>query len=137
MESLSIKEGQVASFTKTIGEFDIYAFAGITGDFNPAHIDDVSAKKSRFNRRIAHGMISAGLISSVIGMKLPGPGTIYLKQDIEFCAPVFIGDTITAIVEVDRIDRDRNRAYLKTICRNQDGKEVVTGTALVIPPKLP
>ena len=127
--------GQSESFTKTISESDVYLFAGVTGDFNPAHIDEEQAKNSKFQTRIAHGMLSAGLISSVIGMKIPGPGTIYLNQTLTFCAPVHIGDTITAIAEVLSIDYEKNRVYLKTFCRNQEGQIVVTGEAVTSPRK--
>lgn len=127
--------GQSASFSKTIGESDIYLFAGVTGDFNPAHVDEEQARDSRFQTRIAHGMLSAGLISSVIGMKLPGPGTIYLNQTLTFCAPVYIGDTITATAEVQSIDYEKKRVVLKTECCNQEGKIVVTGEAVASPPK--
>jgi len=128
------KAGNTASLSKTISEYDVYSFAGITGDFNPAHINEEYAKSNRFGTRIAHGMLSAGLISSVIGMKLPGPGTIYLEQQLRFTAPVFIGDTITATITIEDID-EWNRMTLTTVCSNQNGKEVLQGKALVIPPK--
>ncbi len=131
IDELSV--GQSDSFTKTISESDVYLFAGVTGDFNPAHIDEEQAKSSKFQTRIAHGMLSAGFISSVMGMKLPGPGTIYISQTLTFCAPVHIGDTITATVEVLSIDYERNRVFLKTFCRNQDGRIVVTGEAVTSP----
>ncbi len=127
--------GQSESFTKTISESDVYLFAGVTGDFNPAHIDEEQAKNSKFQTRIAHGMLSAGLISNVIGMKIPGPGTIYLNQSLTFCAPVHIGDTITAIAEVLSIDYEKNRVYLKTFCKNQEDQIVVTGEAVTSPRK--
>lgn len=133
IEALEI--GQTASFSKTITEHDIYTFAGVTGDLNPAHINEVYAKRTAFHERIAHGMLSAGLISAVIGMQLPGPGTIYLGQELSFCAPVHIGDTITASVSVLSLNQERNRAELETVCTNQDGVCVVKGTAKVMPPK--
>jgi 3-hydroxybutyryl-CoA dehydratase len=127
--------GDSASFTKTLSETDIYLFAGITGDMNPAHVDAISASEGMFKQRIAHGMLSASFISTVLAMKLPGPGTIYLGQDLQFRAPVFIGDTITARVEVtEKIDR-RMWAKLKTTVTNQDGKLVINGVATVLPPK--
>ncbi len=101
--------GQRASFTKTVSECDVYLFAGITGDFNPVHVDERSAENSIFGERIVHGILAAGLISSVIGMKLPGAGTIYLEQDARFLLPVKIGDTVTAIVEVAEIIIRKNR----------------------------
>ena len=127
--------GDSASFTKTLSETDIYLFAGITGDMNPAHVDAVSASAGMFKQRIAHGMLSASFISTVLAMKMPGPGTIYLGQDLQFRAPVFIGDTVTARVEVtEKIDA-RKWAKLKTTVTNQDGKLVVDGVATVLPPK--
>jgi len=130
-----INVGDRASFEKTISETDIYLFAGITGDLNPAHIDQVEAEKSMFKGRIAHGILVSGLISTVLGMYLPGPGTIYLGQELKFLAPVRIGDTIRAEVEViEKID-EKNRVKLKTQCINQEGKVVIDGIATVMPPK--
>lgn len=127
--------GQTASFTKTISETDVYMFAGITGDFNPAHIDETYAKTTAFKTRIAHGMLSAGLISNVLGNQLPGPGTIYLQQQLNFRAPVAIGDTITATVEVVEIIREKKRVRLKTVCTNQDQVVVLDGEAVISPPR--
>lgn len=98
-----LKIGDTAEFAKTVSESDIYLYAGITGDFNPAHINEDYAKNTFFKTRIAHGMLSAGFISTVIGNELPGTGSIYVKQDLRFLAPVRIGDTITARVEVIEI----------------------------------
>ena len=95
-----IKVGDTAEFAKTVTETDIYLYAGITGDFNPAHVNEVYAKNTFFKTRIAHGMLTAGFISAIIANQLPGPGTIYLKQDLSFLAPVHIGDTITGRVEI-------------------------------------
>ena len=92
--------GDAAEMAKTVTETDVYLFAGITGDFNPAHVNEAYAKDTFFKGRIAHGMLSAGFISAVFAMKLPGPGAIYLSQFMEFKAPVRIGDTVTARVEV-------------------------------------
>jgi len=124
--------GQSASFTKTVSEADVTLFAGISGDFNPLHVNEEYARKSRFGRRIAHGLFSAGLISSVLGMQLPGPGAIYLKQDLKFLAPVFIGDTITARVEVLSYREDKHIVTLQTDCVNQHGEKVVTGEAVLM-----
>lgn len=125
--------GDSASFTKTLSEADIYLFAGITGDLNPAHVDAVSAAGGMFKQRIAHGMLSASFISTVLAMRLPGPGTIYVGQDLQFRGPVFIGDTITARVEcTEKLDQ-RKWAKFKTTVTNQDGKLVVAGEATVIP----
>ena len=127
--------GQKEFVEKTISETDIYLYAGITGDLNPAHVNEEYAKKTFFKSRIAHGMLTAGLISAVVGMKLPGPGTIYMAQELKFTAPVRIGDTIKAEGEVVEINKDKNIAVIKTTCTNQDGIVVLTGTATVKPPK--
>ena len=130
-----ITVGETAEFSKTITESDIYGFAGITGDFNPAHIDQVYAEKTFFKGRIAHGMLSAGMISAVIGTQLPGPGTIYMTQSLRFRAPVRIGDTVTAKVEVTELIEAKNRAKLATTCLIQDGTLVLEGEALVLLPE--
>lgn len=132
---LEMKVGDFATFTKTVSENDVYQFAGVTGDFNPAHVNAEFAKASVFKERIAHGMLSAGFISTVLGTRLPGPGAIYIKQELSFLAPVKIGDTITAKVEVSKIMEDKNRVVLKTTCTNQNGKDVVDGEAVMMPPK--
>jgi 3-hydroxybutyryl-CoA dehydratase len=132
-----ISVGSAAEFVKTVSETDIYLYAGITGDFNPAHLNEVYAQTTFFKKRIAHGMLTAGFISSILGIQLPGPGTIYLKQELNFLAPVFIGDTITARVEVVEVVAEKNRVRFKTTCSNQDGKVVLDGEALVMPPKAP
>lgn len=130
-----IKLGEKAYFEKTISETDVYLYAGITGDLNPAHINEEYAKNTFFKGRIAHGMLTSGFISAVLGMKLPGPGTIYLGQELKFTAPVRIGDTIKAEVEVVEIIEEKNRVKLRTTCRNQDGEVVLDGVATVMPPK--
>ena len=127
--------GQTAEFTKTISESDVYLFAGISGDHNPMHVNDVYAKQSRFKGRICHGMLSSSLISTVIGTKLPGNGSVYVRQQLLFKAPVLFGDTITAKVEVEEIDLEKNRVMLRTYCLNQDGIMVTDGSAVVIPPQ--
>lgn len=132
-----IKVGDSAEFGKTISESDIYMYAGITGDFNPAHINEAYAQKTFFKTRIAHGMLTAGFISAILANQLPGPGTIYIKQELKFLAPVRIGDTITAKVEVIEIIAEKNRLRLKTTCTNQEGTQVLDGEALVSPPKPP
>ena len=134
---LEIKIGDTAEFAKTVTESDIYLYAGVTGDFNPAHINEDYAKKTFFKTRIAHGMLSAGFISTVIGNKLPGTGTIYVTQNLSFLSPVRIGDTITAKIEVVDIIDDKNRIRLKTTCFNQEGTQVLNGEAVVSPPKPP
>jgi 3-hydroxybutyryl-CoA dehydratase len=138
MEGKSIDEmrlGDSASVEKTISESDVYLYAGITGDFNPAHVNQAEAEKTRFGGRIAHGMLSAGLISAVLGMQLPGPGAIYISQELKFMAPVRIGDTIKAEAEVIEILPEKNRIKLKTSCWNQEGKMVIDGFAVAMPPK--
>ncbi len=127
--------GDVAEFTKTISESDVYLYAGITGDLNPAHVNAVYAEKTFFKTRIAHGMLVGGLISTVIGTQLPGPGTIYMKQALGFLAPVRIGDTITARVTVMEKLPEKGRVRLQTTCRNQEDTIVLDGEALVSPPR--
>lgn len=129
-----LKIGDQASTAKTISESDVYLFAGITGDHNPAHVNEVYASQTRFGRRIAHGILSAGLISAVLAMKLPGPGTIYLGQELKFVRPVYFGDTITATCTVSELLPEKNIARLETVCTNQDGAVVIKGTATVMPP---
>jgi 3-hydroxybutyryl-CoA dehydratase len=129
--------GDAAEFSKTVSESDIYLYAGISGDFNPAHIDAVYAAGTFFKKRIAHGMLSAGFISAVIGTRLPGTGTIYVGQQLKFLAPVYVGDTITARVVVAAITPEKNRVTLKTTCSNQEGNVVLDGEAIVSPPKAP
>jgi 3-hydroxybutyryl-CoA dehydratase len=125
--------GQKASFTKTISEHDVYAFAGITGDFNPVHVDAVAAAASPFGARVVHGMLTASLLSTVLGMHLPGPGAIYVSGSTTFKRPVFLGDTITAEVEVAELDVEKNRARFRTRCLNQHGKVVLEGESLLMP----
>ena len=127
--------GDSASVSKTVTETDVYLFAGITGDLNPAHVNEVASSQTMFKGRIAHGMLSAGFISAVLGMYLPGPGTIYLGQELKFTKPVRIGDTVTATCTVVEKDDAKNRLKLETICTNQDGDIVVKGMATVMPPK--
>ena len=138
MENYTIDQlviGQSASMSKTISEHDVYSFAGITGDFNPAHVDEEYAKGTRFKGRIVHGMLSIGFVSAVIGMRLPGPGTIYLGQEMKFTKPVHFGDSITATVTVSEINREKNIVKLDTVCTNQNGEAVLTGKATIMPPK--
>lgn len=124
--------GQRASFTKTITEADISLFAGVTGDLNPLHVDKEFAKRTRFGERIAHGFLTAGLISAVLGTRLPGPGSIYLSQSLTFQKPVKIGDTITAKVEVTAYHKEKRIVTLETKCLNQDSVVVLSGEAVVL-----
>ncbi|MGD1971401.1 MAG: MaoC family dehydratase [Desulfobacterales bacterium] len=132
-----MKVGDTAKFSKTVSESDVYLFAGITGDLNPAHVSEEFAKDTFFKTRIAHGMLSASFISTVIGTMLPGPGSVYMRQEANFLAPVKLGDTITAVVEVAEIIADKKRVRLKTYCLNQEKTIVVDGEALVSPPRAP
>ena len=126
-----IKVGDKASISKTVTDQVVRTFAEVTEDFNPVHVDAEFAAKSLFKERIAHGMLGAGLISAVLGTKLPGPNTIYLGQEMKFLAPVKIGDTITAEVEVlEKIDKPK-LLKLKTVVRNQSGTVVIDGIATV------
>lgn len=134
---MHVKRGMTASVARTVVESDILKFAFATGDINPVHLDEDYAKKTRFGKRIAHGMLSASFISNVLGTRLPGPGTVYLEQSLEFCRPVFIGDTITATATVTKVNRKKNRAWLNTVCTNDKGKPVVTGRALVMFESMP
>jgi 3-hydroxybutyryl-CoA dehydratase len=127
--------GDKASFTKTVTEADVVNYAGVTGDFNPAHINEEYAKKTMFKGRIAHGMLGAGFISAVLGTKLPGPGAIYISQDLQFTAPVKINDTVTATAEVIEKDEEKNKVTIKTTCKNQEEKVVIKGEAVLMPPK--
>ena len=129
-----IQIGQIASVTKTISEYDVYAYAGVTGDFNPVHINAPYAEGTFFKERIAHGMLTASFVSTVLGMYMPGPGTIFISNTASFLAPVRIGDTITATCEViEKLDKGKIR--LKSTVTNQDGEVVLTGESLVSPPK--
>ena len=126
--------GQSAEMTKIITEEDVFLFAGITGDRNPVHISKEFAAKSRFGERIAHGMLTAGLISAVIGMKLPGPGCLYVSQTLSFLAPVRIGDEVTARAEVVEVISEK-RLKLRTQCINQRKEVVLEGEAIIVPPR--
>lgn len=132
---MSLKVGDSASRTKTITDADVQDFARASGDTNPVHLDEDYAATTRFGRRIAHGMLTGSLISAVLGNDLPGNGSIYLGQEFRFKAPVFIGDTITATVEVTAYREEKRIATLKTTCTNQEGAVVLEGEAVVIAPK--
>lgn len=126
--------GQRAELTRVISDEDVRLFARLTGDDNPIHLDEAAGRASRFGGRIAHGMLVGSLISTAIGMHLPGPGTVYLTQALKFTRPVRIGDTVTVLVEVLEIIAAKGRARLATTCRNQDGDMVLDGEALVMVP---
>ena len=127
-----LQPGEKASRTTTITDEMVRAFADLTGDTNPVHLDDAYAAGTRFGRRIAHGMIAAGLISAVLANDLPGPGTVYLSQTLQFKAPIYPGDTITAAVEVKKVRPDKPIVTLYTSCRNQDDVVVLEGEAVVL-----
>jgi 3-hydroxybutyryl-CoA dehydratase len=126
--------GQKASFGKTITETDVYLFAGISGDINPAHTNEEYAKNTFFKGRIAHGLISAGLVSGVLGNIMPGHGTIWLSQSLNFMAPVHFGDTVTATVEI--IEKLDKKVKVKATCTNQNSVVVLEGEGVVSPPRI-
>lgn len=126
-----LKIGQKASVQKTFTAADVTAFAGVSLDVNPVHMSDGYAKNTFFGKRIVHGILTAGLISAVLGNQLPGPGTIYLGQELKFTAPVYLGDDITAEAEIIELREDKKIVKLRTTCTNQEGTTVITGVATV------
>lgn len=133
-ETKKFQVGDSASFTKTVTETDVVLFAGISGDLNPAHINEEAMKDSMFKGRIAHGILGVSFISAVLGMQLPGPGTIYLGQEVKFLKPIRINDTVTATLTVKEIDA-KGRMILDSTVTNQNGDVVIVGESKVIPPK--
>ncbi|MEX0785553.1 MAG: MaoC family dehydratase [Dehalococcoidia bacterium] len=130
---LGVAVGQKAELEKTISEDDVTTFARISGDNQPLHLDDAYAGKTRFKRRVAHGMLSAGLISAALGTRLaPNATVIYLSQSLRFVRPVYLGDTVTAHIEVTAIDPEKRFVTCSTECVNQDGQSVLTGEATVL-----
>src|SRR5258706_9464051 len=129
---MTFKIGDSASISKTITDGDIQAFADVTGDHNPIHLDEEFAGKTRFGRRIAHGMLSASLISAVLGNELPGAGSVYLSQTLKFVKPVSPGDTVTARVTVTGVRDDKPILTLETVCVNQHNEPVLKGEATVL-----
>lgn len=130
----NIYVGQTAEFKKQLTNEDVFSFSMASGDINPVHLDEEAGKNSVFGQRVVHGILVSGLISAVIANKLPGNGSIYLGQELRFTRPTFIGDTVTAKVEVIAVDTEKNRVRLKTTCSNQHGDVVITGEALVLAP---
>lgn len=126
-----LSEGMTASYAKTVTETDVVLFAGISGDDNPVHINQEFAENSMFKQRIAHGMLSAGFISAVLGTKMPGPGAIYISQNLKFKAPVHIGDTVKATVTILEVLAPKRRVTLKTVCTVKD-TVIVEGEAVVM-----
>ena len=131
-ESLAV--GDSGIFTKIISEADVFACAGVSGDFNPLHIDEEYAQKTQFGRRIAHGILTAGIISTVLGGEIPGVGTIFVELHTRFLKPVFFGDIMTARATVMEILNPK-RVRLLVACVNQHGEDVAVGNALVVPPR--
>lgn len=132
MKFADLKVGQSDERSKLMTEALVNAYAELTGDFSPVHVDEEAAKKTRFGTRIAHGMLSAGFLSAVIGMDLPGPGTIWVKQELRFKQPVKLGDTITWRVTVKELFPEKKRATLSTVCRNQRDETVIEGEGTIL-----
>jgi enoyl-CoA hydratase len=124
--------GEQASARRRFGDEEVRRFAELTGDFNELHLDDAAAARSRFGRRLVHGMLTASLFTRLLGMELPGRGAIYLSQTLRFSAPVYVGDEVEAVVEVSAVDVARKRLTLSTTVRNERGVVVVSGEALVM-----
>ncbi len=122
-------EGDTESISKQITEEDVQTYSSLSLDTNPVHLDSEYASHTRFGRRIAHGLYVAGLISAVIGTKIPGPGAIYTGQTLRFVRPVYLGDTVTATATISKYDRERGRMTLQTVCKNQGGEAVLEGEA--------
>lgn len=129
---MKVKVGDTASLTRKVLDADIRAFAELSGDHNPIHLDDGYAATARFGQRIAHGMLGASFISAVIANDLPGTGSIYLGQTLKFLAPVYLGDTVTARVTVTKIRDDKPIVTLECVCENQRGETLIKGEALVL-----
>lgn len=129
---MSLEVGASAEISRTITDEDIRAFADVTGDHNPVHLDDEYAAATRFGRRVAHGMLGASLLSAVLANQLPGRGTVYLSQSLRFTAPVYPGDTVTARVTVTGVREDKPVVTLETVCENQRGERVIEGEAVVL-----
>ena len=135
-ESYSIEEiviGMSESYSQTITDYDVKAFAGLSGDHNPVHVDEVYAENSRYKKRIAHGLISASFFSALFGTKLPGKGCVYVGQNLNFKRPVYLGDTVTATVTVSNVDVSKKRVFFDTKCTVKN-KVVIDGTAEIFIP---
>lgn len=129
-----LRVGLFAERSRTVSELDVQRFADVSGDFNPVHLDEQVAAKSRFGTRIAHGMLSASFISAALAMEMPGANSIYLSQSLKFTRPVKLGDTVTTRVEIMEL-LPKNRARIATTCRNQIGEAVIEGEALILIPE--
>ena len=130
-----IKVGDTETYSRTVTEGDVSLFGGITGDLNPAHTDEEASAKTMFKGRIAHGMLTASYISTILGMFLPGPGTIFLSQETKFLKPVRFNDTITAKITAVEVNEEKNVVTFDTECHNQKGDKVLVGKATVMPPR--
>lgn len=130
----TLRVGDSGTFAKTLTEQNVFAFADVSGDHNPLHIDEAFARQTVFGKRVAHGILTAGIISTVLGSEIPGVGTVFVELHIRFLAPVFLGDTVTARATVTELINAK-RVRLLVSCMNQDHKDVAIGNALVIPPK--
>lgn len=130
-----IRVGDRASITRTFSEADVFAFAGVSQDVNPVHVDRHFARDTIFKQRVVHGMFTASMISAVLANELPGVGTIYLGQTLKFTAPVFFGDTIVTEVEVSQVDREKGRVVLNATLKNQRGELVLSGESKVLAPR--
>jgi len=131
LEQISI--GMTASYSQTVTDSDIKGFAGISGDRNPVHVDEVYAENSRYKKRIAHGLMTASYFSALFGTKIPGEGCVYVSQSLNFKRPVYIGDTVTATVVVTKVDMDKKRVFFKTTCKVKN-KIVTDGDAEIFIP---
>jgi len=129
---MKLKVGDTASLSRKVTDANIRAFAELSGDHNPVHLDEEFAQQTRFGRRIAHGMFGASLISAVLGTELPGSGSIYLSQTLQFLGPVYLDDVLTARVTVTKVREDKAIVTLETVCENQRGEMVIRGEAAVL-----
>lgn len=130
-----IKVGDSETYSRTVTESDVYLFGGVTGDLNPAHTDEVASSKTMFKGRIAHGMLTASYVSTILGMYLPGPGTIFLSSESKFLKPVRFNDTITAKIVATDVNVEKNIVTFDAECTNQNGEKVLVGKATVMPPR--
>lgn len=130
-----INVGDKASMIRTFTEADVFAFAGVSGDINPVHVDPNFAKSTIFKQRVVHGMFTASMISALLANELPGIGTIYLGQTLKFTAPVFLNDTVLCEVEVMEVNKEKGRVLMKNTLTNQKGEVVVTGESTVLAPR--
>lgn len=131
----TLRVGESASLSKRFMEADVAGFAAVSGDHNPAHMDEAYAKNTAFGARLVHGMLVGSLFSAILGTELPGLGSIYTHQTLKFTKPVYLGDTVTATVTVRELIPEKNRVVLDTVAVNQKGETVIVGEAVIMPPK--